>query len=54
MELKFKKTCLCGREYKTVPPKARYFGGKDFPGYYFECECKSTLYWPDKKAGGAA
>ncbi len=49
MNLKIKKTCSCGRKFDSIPANAKYFDGEGFEGYYFNCECKSTLFFPCKK-----
>jgi hypothetical protein len=36
------KYCSCGRKYEMIPESAN----KNELGYWFTCECKSTLFWP--------
>ena len=40
------KTCSCGRQFETVPKDAKLSTDSILPGYYFNCECKSTIVWP--------
>jgi hypothetical protein len=44
------KTCTCGKHYETIPPEAKYLNdGSEFSGYYWNCECKTTLFVPLNK-----
>ncbi len=46
--MKETKTCkCCGKIYETIPATAELFStGDQLNGYYFNCSCKSTLFWP--------
>ncbi len=37
------KTCGCGKTYKTVPRDAIFAPDSIAPGWYYNCECHSTL-----------
>lgn len=41
-----KKCSCCGKEYKIIPIEAKLHLDVICPGWYFNCECKSTLVWP--------
>lgn len=44
------KTCnCCGRYYETIPAKAVYHENALPPGFYYNCNCKSTLVWSAPK-----
>lgn len=37
------KTCnCCNKEYSEMPKDAK----ENEDGFWFNCECKSTLFWP--------
>lgn len=40
------KTCSCGKLYARVPIGAIASLESIAPGYYFNCPCKSTLFFP--------
>lgn len=41
------KTCSCKKVYLSIPKLAK----KNEDGYWFNCTCRSTLFWPIKKQG---
>lgn len=45
MKLKTPKTCSCGRVHHDVP-SVPLFEAEELTGYYWDCECKSTLFAP--------
>lgn len=44
---KIDKTCSCSRHHAVIPDAAIYFNPKepDFAGWYWNCLCKSTLFY---------
>lgn len=52
IRLETPKVCSCGRVHKLIPANAKR---KDdcvhFNGWYWQCECGSTLFWPKRKLG---
>lgn len=41
------KVCSCGMVWLAVPATARLQkAGDDFDGWYWECACLSTLFFP--------
>lgn len=47
------KSCSCGIEHKHMPSNTRvYEKGNVIHGYFWECECGSTLLIPLDKKGG--
>lgn len=46
------KTCtVCGTHHDCLPETAKYQSGDALTGYWFNCQCDSTLFIPDKKKG---
>lgn len=45
--MKILKTCSCGFEHKDLPPTTKYGGDDAFKGFYFNCQCGSTLFVPE-------
>jgi hypothetical protein len=41
------KTCACGAEHKDLPPTTKYHSDDAFAGFYFNCQCGSTLFVPE-------
>lgn len=40
------KICSCGREFHSMPAKAKYNPAEGLRGWFWECSCNSTLYVP--------
>lgn len=41
------KNCgKCGKLFAGVPSRAKFFEDPEMGGFYWECECKSTLFSP--------
>lgn len=45
MKLKTPKTCSCGQVHHEVP-SVPLFEAEELTGYYWDCECKSTMFAP--------
>lgn len=49
---RIKRTCSCGRVHDIIPATARYqksaLEGDPLAGWYWECECGTTLFIPEK------
>lgn len=43
------KKCSCGKIYARVPEGARLALDSIAAGYYYNCECTSTLFFPYRK-----
>lgn len=49
------KTCSCGRIHSVVPAIAKYqHDGSDLSGWYWNCDCNSTLFLADDRRSYAA
>lgn len=45
------KRCSCGVVHVAIPPDATYQADADnLTGWWWNCRCKSTLFWPDEDA----
>lgn len=43
-----RKVCPhCQKIYAVIPPQAKHFIDPDVGGYYWECDCGTTLYVPE-------
>jgi len=48
------KQCGCGKVHQTIPQDHRLETDEgSYVGYYWDCECKSTLFVPLKHFTGA-
>jgi hypothetical protein len=46
VRLKEPKQCKCGALYYRIPTGARLSVDVELGGFYWECECRSTLFAP--------
>lgn len=54
MTLQLFKKCACGKIFTKLPESAKFYAQEDkqfadLDGYYWDCECKSTLFITLKK-----
>ena len=45
--MKALRICSCGFEHKDIPPVAKFGGDGLLMGYYFNCQCCSTIFIPE-------